>query len=197
MSPKLVESDLFSNLHNDSYIGKVAIIMQRTSFKNMECPAARALECVGEWWSMLILRDAFHGLTRFDEFQVSLGIAPNILTRRLKHLTENGLLERRLYNQRPQRYEYALTDMGRDFFPVIVAMLDWGNKHLAPEGVSVQLADRQTGNVVEPVLMDRNNLLPINSQNVLLQPGPAASAGMRKRATYTRLKTRQDEEGSK
>ncbi|HEY3326663.1 MAG TPA: helix-turn-helix domain-containing protein [Novimethylophilus sp.] len=159
--------------------------MQRTSFKNMECPAARALECVGEWWSILILRDAFHGLSRFDEFQSSLGIAPNILTRRLKHLTQNGLLERRMYNPRPQRYEYVLTDKGRDFFPVLVAMLDWGNKHLTPEGVSVQLADRHTGDLLEPILMDRHRLSPITAESVVLQPGPAASASMRERAAQT------------
>ena len=96
-------------MHNESFIANVTFIMQRTSFKNMECPAARALERVGEWWSILILRDAFHGLSRFDEFQKSLGIASNILTRRLQHLTDNGLLERFLYNERPPRYEYRLT----------------------------------------------------------------------------------------
>ncbi len=148
----------------------------------MECPAARALECVGEWWSILILRDAFHGLSRFDEFQASLGIAPNILTRRLKHLTQNGLLERRQYNQRPPRYEYRLTAKGRDFFPVLAAMLAWGNKHLTPEGISVQLADRRSGHVLEPVLVDARIGAPITPENVMLQPGPAASAQVRARA---------------
>lgn len=181
-----------SCLHDESINDKVTFIMQRTSFKNMECPAARSLECVGEWWSILILRDAFHGLSRFDEFQSSLGIAPNILTRRLKHLTQNGLLERRMYNPRPQRYEYVLTDKGRDFFPVLVAMLDWGNKHLSPEGVSVQLADRCSGNLVEPVLLDRHSLSPITAESVVLQPGPAASANMHERAAYSKSKSEPD-----
>jgi len=178
------------NLHDESIDDKVTFIMQRKSFKNMECPAARTLECVGEWWSILILRDAFHGLSRFDEFQSSLGIAPNILARRLKHLTQNDLLERRMYNPRPQRYEYVLTEKGRDFFPVLAAMLDWGNKHLAPEGVSVQLANRRSGDLVEPVLMDRHSLSPITAANVVLQPGPAASEGMRERAAQS--KSRQE-----
>lgn len=156
--------------------------MQRTSFKNMECPAARALERVGEWWSILILRDAFHGLSRFDQFQASLGIAPNILTRRLKQLTENGLLERHRYSERPPRYEYRLTAQGRDFFPVLAALLAWGNRHLTPEGVSVQLADRESGHVLEPVLVDRRSGKPITPDNVTLQPGPAASAQVRARA---------------
>ena len=97
--------------------------MQRKSFGDMQCPIARSLERVGEWWSILILRDAFHGLTRFDEFQKSLDIAPNILTRRLAALVESGLLERRRYSERPPRDEYILTDLGRDFRPVMQALL--------------------------------------------------------------------------
>ena len=86
--------------------------MQRKSFGNMQCPIARSLERVGEWWSILILRDAFHGLTRFDQFQKSLGIAPNMLTRRLNGLVEAGLLERRRYSEHPPRDEYVLTERG-------------------------------------------------------------------------------------
>ncbi|MDD2768611.1 MAG: helix-turn-helix domain-containing protein [Methylococcus sp.] len=152
----------------------------------MNCPAARALERVGEWWSILILRDAFHGLSRFDEFQASLGIATNILTRRLKHLTENGLLERCRYNERPPRYEYRLTPQGRDFFPVLAALLAWGNRHLTPDGISVQLADRESGRLLEPILVDRNTGKPITPDNVTLQPGPTASAKVRARAARIR-----------
>ena len=88
---------------------------------------------MGEWWSILILRDAFAGLTRFDEFQDSLGIAPNMLTRRLNALVEDGLLERRRYSERPPRDEYVLTERGRDFRPVLLAMMAWGNRHFAPK----------------------------------------------------------------
>src|SRR6476660_4322018 len=119
--------------------------MQRKSFGKMQCPIARSLERVGKWWSILILRDALHGFTRFDEFQKSLDIAPNMLTRRLNALVEAGLLERRRYSQRPPRYEYVLTERGRDFRPVIVAMFAWGNKHFAPEGASVLLIHTKTG----------------------------------------------------
>ena len=112
--------------------------MQRKSFGDMPCPIARSLERVGEWWSILILRDAFAGMTRFDEFQKSLGIAPNMLTRRLDALVEAGLLERRRYSERPPRDEYVLTERGRDFRPVLIALLAWGNRHFAPEGASVQ-----------------------------------------------------------
>src|SRR5690348_8494726 len=119
--------------------------MQRKSFGSMTCPIARGLERVGEWWSILILRDAFAGMTRFDEFQKSLGIAPNMLTRRLNALVEAGLLVRRRYSEHPPRDEYLLTDRGRDFRPVLLAMLAWGNRHFAPEGASIQVVDARTG----------------------------------------------------
>ena len=130
--------------------------MQRTDFGSMQCPIARSLERVGEWWSMLILRDAFQGLTQFDQFQKSLGIAPNMLTKRLNALVENGMLERRQYQERPPRYEYVLTDRGRDFRPVLWSLLAYGNRHFAPEGPSVVLVDAETGERADPVLVDRN-----------------------------------------
>src|SRR5271163_370038 len=105
--------------------------MQHKSFQGMQCPIARSLERIGEWWSLLILRDAFHGLTRFDQFQRSLGIAPNMLTRRLNGLVDSGLLERRLYSERPPREEYVLTERGRDFRTVLWTLVAWGNKHFA------------------------------------------------------------------
>jgi DNA-binding HxlR family transcriptional regulator len=129
--------------------------MQRTSFGAMPCPIARSLEHVGEWWSILILRDAFRGLTRFDEFRDDLGVAPNILTRRLKALVAAGLLERRRYCERPPRDEYLLTERGRDFRPVLISLLVWGNRHFAPEGPRVQLIDSQTGKPADPVFIDR------------------------------------------
>src|SRR5271165_6705064 len=108
--------------------------MQRKSFGNMQCPIARGLDRVGEWWSILIMRDALYGLTRFYEFQTSLGIASNMLTRRLNALVEAGLLERQRYSEHPPRDEYVLTERGRDFHPVLLALLAWGNRHFAPEG---------------------------------------------------------------
>jgi DNA-binding HxlR family transcriptional regulator len=129
--------------------------MQRKSFGSMTCPIARSLERVGEWWSILILRDAFRGLTRFDQFQKSLDIAPNMLTRRLNALVEAELLERRAYSEHPPRYEYVLTERGRDFRPVLWALLAWGNRHFAPEGPSVVVVDTATGETAEPVLVDR------------------------------------------
>jgi DNA-binding HxlR family transcriptional regulator len=155
--------------------------MRRKSFGSMQCPIARSLERVGEWWSILILRDAAHGLTRFDEFQESLGIAPNILTRRLKALVEAGLLERRRYSEKPPRHEYVLTQAGRDFRPVLWALLAWGNKHFAPEGASVVIVDTQTGAEADPVLIDRNSGRPLLPPQFRSAAGPAADAGTRHR----------------
>jgi DNA-binding HxlR family transcriptional regulator len=158
--------------------------MQRKSFIDMQCPIARSLERVGEWWSILILRDAFLGLRRFDEFEESLGIAPNMLTRRLKGLVQAGLLERRRYQERPARFEYLLTARGRDFRPVLWTLLNWGNRHFAPEGASVQLIDSATGEVAEPVLVDRRTGKALATPQYRAAPGPAANARTRARYRY-------------
>ena len=137
----------------------------RTSRK-AQCPIARSLERVGEWWSILIIRDALHGLTRFDQFEQSLGIAPNMLTRRLSALVKAGLLERRRYSERPPRYEYILTERGRDFRSVIIAMHAWGNRHFTPEGASVLLLNARTGKPADPVIVDRNSRDPMAEYRV-------------------------------
>jgi DNA-binding HxlR family transcriptional regulator len=160
--------------------------MQRTSFNNAACPAARALESVGDWWSMLILRDAFQGVTRFDGFQKSLGVAPNILTRRLKHLTDEGLFERRLYSERPPRHEYVLTDKGRDFFPVLMALCAWGNRHLPPEEVAMRLGNPETGEDREPLLIDRVTGRAFLPEETILKPGPAADESVHERIAQMR-----------
>ncbi len=157
--------------------------MQRKSFGNLQCPIARSLERVGEWWSILILRDAFAGLTRFDQFQKSLDIAPNMLTRRLNALVASGLLERRPYNEHPPRHDYILTERGRDFRPVLLALLAWGNKHLAPEGPSVVLIDEETGLQAEPKMIDRASGQPLAASRFRTAPGPAATAATRARLT--------------
>ncbi|AIF46142.1 transcriptional regulator [Dyella japonica A8] len=158
--------------------------MRRTGSENMQCPIARGLDRVGEWWSMLILRDAFYGLSRFDQFQASLGIAPNILSRRLSMLVETGMLERHRYSTRPVRHEYVLTERGRDFRPVLLAMMAWGNRHFAPEGHAIELVDRVTGHVVDPVLADRRTGEPITRERHQMRAGPAADERMRARIEF-------------
>jgi DNA-binding HxlR family transcriptional regulator len=136
--------------------------MRHTSLSDMPCPIARSLDRVGEWWSILILRDALRGVTRFEDFRRSLGVAPNMLTRRLGALVEAGLLERQRYSEHPPRDEYVLTDRGRDFRPVLQSLLAWGNRHFAPEGPSVEIVHRVTGLPADPVLVDRHTGLPVD-----------------------------------
>jgi len=149
--------------------------MQRKSFEGMACPIARSLEHVGEWWSMLILRDVAQGMTRFDALQKNLGIAPNMLTRRLQGLVEAGFLVRRRYSERPPRDEYRLTARGQDFRPVLWAILAFGNRHFAPEGESVVLVDTQTGLRADPVLIDRVSGKEMTPATFRPAPGPAAA----------------------
>jgi DNA-binding HxlR family transcriptional regulator len=155
-----------SSLHIESHT------MQHTSFDTMPCPIARGLDRVGEWWSILILRDAFHGKTRFDQFQKSLGIAPNILSRRLRGLVAAGLLEKVRYNDRPPRDEYVLTAIGQDFRPVLWAMLTWGNKHFMPAGQQVVLVDSATGRHADPVMTDGNSGKRLDQTRLHAVPRP-------------------------
>lgn len=117
------------------------------------CPIARCLAFLGDAWSMLILRDAHAGLTRFDQFRKSLGIAPTILTRRLATLTEEGLLEKRRYSERPPREEYLLTAAGRDFLPVLFMIGAWGREHRGA-GKLVRFLDAETGTEIKAVAVD-------------------------------------------
>lgn len=154
--------------------------MQRKSLTSDECPIARSLDRVGEWWSILIMRDALQGLRRFDEFSRSLGIAPNMLTRRLTALVEAGMLERRAYSERPPRYEYVPTARGEDFRMVLMSLVAFGNRHYAEEGASVQVVERETGQPLQPMLVSgEGRVVPM--EHCMLQAGPAASAGMRQR----------------
>lgn len=148
----------------------------------MSCPVARALACVGEWWSLLILRDAFQGLSRFEDFRASLGISTNILARRLQHLTQNGIFERHLYQRKPARYEYLLTEKGRDLLPLLLVLYRWGNQHQAPEGIAVELVDRVTRRRLRPMVIDRRSKTEITLDRVRFRPGPAAPRDIIERA---------------
>lgn len=134
----------------------------------------RTLERVGDTWSLMILRDAFQGLSKFDQFEKSLGMAPNILTQRLAALVEAGFLERRPYQERPVRHEYLLTELGRDFAPVMTALLAFGNRHFAVEGIASQMVEAATGLPADPVLVDRRTGKPMDSPDFVYAAGPAA-----------------------
>ena len=153
--------------------------MQRKPVGHTQCPVARGLEHVGDWWNILILRDAFYGLRRFDEFQTSLDIATSTLTKRLNALVTAGILERVRYSAHPPRDEYVLTARGRDFRPVLLSLVAWGNRNFAPEGKALDLVDAETGASIEPVLADRISGRLI--ERVRVVAGPVADEAMRRR----------------
>jgi DNA-binding HxlR family transcriptional regulator len=145
----------------------------------MSCPVALALEQVGEWWSILILRDATHGITRFEDFQESLGISPSSLSRRLSSLVRSGLLKRQRYNERPPRNEYLLTETGEAFRPVLIALYQFGAEHFPPPQPSVRLVVSATGADVDPLLVDRETGIPLDEEHTTFRPGPAADERLR------------------
>ena len=132
------------------------------------CAIARSLAHVGDAWSALILRDAYAGMTQFDQFRTSLGIAPNILSRRLKALTEVGVLEKRRYSERPPRDEYVLTQAGRDFLPILAAMAEWGRRYNG-EGRLSYLVDDETGCRVHAVVVDESTGKPLSSLSMHME----------------------------
>ncbi len=150
--------------------------MQRKSFEEMNCSVAQCLEVVGEWWSMLIVRDAFLGVRRFDEFQSRLGISRNILSTRLAALVDAGVLDKVPYQDRPVRHEYRLTDKGRDLWPVLTAMRQWGDAWAAPEGPPLQLVHDACGHVAEASLRCSVCGESMDHRGVHAVPGPGAGA---------------------
>jgi DNA-binding HxlR family transcriptional regulator len=122
-------------------------VLHRT-YSDQDCSVARALEVVGERWTILILRDAFLGVRRFDDFQRSLGVARNVLQTRLKRLVDEGLLERRCYQERPVRHEYRLTPRGEDLWPVLLALMEWGDRHRAGGETAPRALHRACGGVL-------------------------------------------------
>ncbi|HWW32147.1 MAG TPA: helix-turn-helix domain-containing protein, partial [Steroidobacteraceae bacterium] len=137
---------------------------------------AGALEVVGERWSLLIVRDVLLGLRRFDEIQRSLGVARNVLQTRLTRLLEHGVLEKRLYQERPPRYEYRLTEKGLDLWPAVVALLQWGDRYAAPQsGPPVVLEHKGCGGAVDEHRICSACGARLSVRDVRALPGPGAT----------------------
>jgi len=151
--------------------------MPHKTFAGMNCSIARTLDVVGERWSMLIIRDAFQGVTRFDEFQARLGISRNILSERLDQLVSRGVLERRPYQEHPARYDYVLTDKGRDLWPVMTTLRQWGDQWEAPDGRPVLAEHRSCGHPLGAVLACEHCGGQLDHASVALSPGPGARPG--------------------
>ena len=141
----------------------------------MKCSIARTLNLVGEWWTPLILRDLFFGICRFELLLQHLGISRNILTDRLQTLVDNEIVERRLYQENPERYEYILTERGRDLFPILAAVMAWGDKWLNEDGAPTQLIHQECGKVAKPAVVCLQCGKEIALHNVRARRGPGGS----------------------
>tara|TARA_R110002049_G_scaffold186624_1_gene354917 strand:- start:43 stop:486 length:444 start_codon:yes stop_codon:yes gene_type:complete len=131
------------------------------------CPVARGLSVVGDRWTMLVIRECFLGIRRFEKMQERLGITRHVLADRLRILETAGVLRREPYQQRPLRHEYRLTERGKALYPVLVTLIDWANAHVPLEGeASVSLLSRETGDPIAPVLIDRNSGQEITHRTV-------------------------------
>jgi DNA-binding HxlR family transcriptional regulator len=156
--------------------------MARSQGEGVEDSVGAAAQLLGDRWTFLILREAYFGARRFNEFAESLGLSRNILSERLKMLVAHGIFEQRAYGPSRTRSEYRLAPAGRDVFPIVVALLQWGDKHLAGrEGPSIVLRHTRCGADADPQLVCRACGEPIDVGEVIPSPGPGASEWTRER----------------
>ena len=144
--------------------------MRRTRFEDAACPIARTTDLMGDWWTPMVMREAFLGRRRFDEFQKALSVSRGVLAKRLSRLVDEGLLEKRAYEDRPPRFEYILTEKGRAFYSVLAAMWRFGEDWLWEEGSEspLQLFDRVTGEPVAPRVVNERTGVPIDVRQMRL-----------------------------
>jgi DNA-binding HxlR family transcriptional regulator len=146
------------------------------------CSIARTLEIVGDRWTLLIVREALRGVMRFDDLAASLGVAKNILADRLARLTEEGILERRTYQDGPPRYDYVPSTKGHGLRPVLVAMIEWGDHYYAPQGAPRVVVHHGCGGHVTSTLACSGCGREVSSLDVATVPGPGARGGDEGRA---------------
>jgi DNA-binding HxlR family transcriptional regulator len=148
-------------------------MVKRTSFENAECPIARSLDAIGDWWSLLIIRDAFMGIRRFSEFQKNLGLAKNILTVRLRALVDQGILKTAPASDGSAYQEYVLTPKGRGVFPVLVALRQWSEDFsFSPHGCATLLVDRDKGRPVRKLELRAHDGRLLGDGDTQLKPNP-------------------------
>jgi DNA-binding HxlR family transcriptional regulator len=146
------------------------------TYEGQNCSVAKSLELVGERWTMLVVREVFLGNRRFDEIAARLGIARNVLTARLGRLVEEGVLERSRYQERPERFEYRLTEKGIDLWPVIVSLVQFGDRYYAPDGPPLVMTHKGCGGAVDAHRTCDRCQARLTARDVVAQPGPGAHA---------------------
>jgi DNA-binding HxlR family transcriptional regulator len=163
--------------------------MKRTSFAKMHCSLARGLEMIGDWWSPLILRDLFLNVTRFDDLIEDLGISRNLLTSRLNALIDKGVIEREAYQRHAPRYEYRLTEAGRDLVPAILALTAWGDRWARPkQGSPILFVHKACGHQFQPQVTCSECGELIKAETVAAVPGPGGAARPGTRVLARRLR---------
>jgi len=150
-----------------------------TKTYDLDCSVARTLEQVGDRWTHLIIRDALYGVRRFDDFQADLGIARNILTKRLNRLVGHGILRKEQYQDRPARYEYRLTEKGRDLVPVMMSLLAWGDKWLADGDVPLHVTHTECGHHMHAVSVCSECGAQVDAFNLTTAPVPPVIEAIR------------------
>jgi DNA-binding HxlR family transcriptional regulator len=151
------------------------------AFADLNCSIAKPLAFLGERWALLVLRDVGLGRRRFDEIQESLGVATNVLSQRLATLTEEGILDRRRYNEHPERFEYRLTEKGAELMPVLWALMSWGDRWQAQDGPPMELVHDDCGGVFHVVPTCSECGEELEPRHVHVQPGPGATERQREK----------------
>jgi DNA-binding HxlR family transcriptional regulator len=160
--------------------------MRRTRFDRWPCSIARTVDLIGDWWTPLILREAYYGVRRFDDFEANLKLGRNVLAQRLKRLVDEGIFEKRRYEEHPPRYEYKVTEKGRALFPVLAAMMRWGDDWLFEEGrAPVELYDQRTGRKLTPLVIDETTGQALELGDVRTRLGPGFPEKLRAGALAT------------
>jgi DNA-binding HxlR family transcriptional regulator len=153
--------------------------MSRRRFNKMNCTVAQALDQIGDWWTLLIVREAVYGLTSFSAFQQNLGIARNILTGRLNHLVRKGILERRQVRRGVARYTYHLTSKGRDLAPLLVALMQWGDKWIVGRGAEpIRILDAGQRKPIRRIEVTSRAGRSLSIEQLRFRPGPGAGSGL-------------------
>ena len=148
--------------------------MRWNEIGDLTCSVARSLSVVGERWTLLVMRNAFLGMRRFEDFQRDLGTTRHRLADRLRKLVDNGILERERYQERPPRFEYRLTEKGRDLYPIIVSLTRWGDRWMAgKDGPPVELVHKACGKAAMPSLACPECGEPVGARDMTARPGPA------------------------
>lgn len=148
--------------------------MRWEELEQQPCSLARTLSVVGDRWTLLVLRESFLGIRRFDEFEKRLGITRHVLADRLKKLVEGGVLDKMAYQQRPLREEYCLSAKGRDLYPAVLALVNWGDRHMSgAEGAPIRHIHRRCGQPMHGVLVCSECGEPLEARDVTLEEAPA------------------------